>query len=261
MSSRTTATRPGRVRRALVSGLALAGLASLTLVSGLAAQSARAADEDPQLTGAPAVGSCYDATYADGRHTALRQQSFDCAESVHTMWVVGVSKIPARYTNITSDSKELVTWVNKTCRAAFDKTLGTNTNRLLRTVIQGWNFLPTQAQIDAGARWASCTLSIRDEGDALLRSRTVKAPSLRTGIPNEAAWCLRAGQYDRPCVRTHTHRAVWATVVYRKPTQAAMRSAGYTCRKHVKNFRYSRYYTWKRSSSSFNLVCFEPTKN
>lgn len=260
MSPRSTATRPGRVRRALVTGLALAGLASFSLVAGLAAQSARAADEDPQLTGAPAVGSCYDASYAQGRQTALSQQSFDCNTRIHTMWVVGVSKIPERYRNVTPDSKELVAWIHQTCQAAFDQSLGTNMNRRLRSLVQGWNFLPTQAQIDAGARWASCTLSIVDEGQ-LHRSRTVRFPSLKAGIPNEVAWCLRAGQYDRPCVRTHTHRAVWATVVYRKPTEANMRSAGYTCRNHVRNFRYSRYYTWKRSASSFNLVCFEPTKS
>lgn len=260
MSSRTTSTHPGRARRALVAGLALAGLASFSLVSGLAAQSARAADEDPQLTGAPAVGSCYDATYAQAAKPALAQESFDCATALHTTWVLGVAKVPARY-QLTFDSPEFSRWASSQCATFRTATVGGDVSRNLRSLFQFGKFVPTQAQIDAGARWMSCTAAIYQDS-ALRRTRTVKVPTLKTGIPNEAAWCLRSGGTDsRPCVLTHTHRAVWATVVYRTPTEANMRSAGYTCRKHVKNYRYSRYNTWKRSSSSFNLVCFEPTKS
>ncbi len=255
-----------RVLRALGITAVLIVVCSLLGAGSAGAAGGRAARAGDAMTGAPAVGACYDLTYKQAWDRSAAESTVSCSRR-HTMTVVAVGTLPAGYDWATIGDKKLPIEVGK----AVARTCGPGTKRhvagpvvLARTLWSEWFYAPTKEQVDAGARWFSCEVAL------LSATRFLPVPAgqpKRIGgkIPSSVAKCARkarGGYPDVPCSTRHQWRATYSVLVHKrsadKPAQAA---ALRICPQHVGK-KGDWLWNWRyQTKQSFVLTCLRKTKH
>lgn len=177
-------------------------LALLGLVSGLLTVSApaQAGLTDP-MSGAPAVGTCYDITTDELYQSAVTRDPVDCATR-HTYVVTAVAQLPDGV-DYAPKKASFGRLVMKTCYPSMNDALGTTTKERRLTDFFGAWFIPTRAQRDQGARWFECGLVMYGA------SKIVPIPQdLNIGdppYPSSIARCLTSKGHATTCSRTHAY--------------------------------------------------------
>lgn len=185
-------------------GLALAvALGVLTALLAPAAPSS-AGVVDP-LVGAPAQGECYDVTYAQAGGSSLDEDPVPCTQR-HTVWVTDVVVLEGS-DPIDPDSPALQARLTAACYDARDAAIGADLTRYGRSVYQMVFFTPTQAQRDAGARWASCGLVLLQAGGLVTTTRPTPARLSSDRVPAALALCVDKRFRATPCAQRHIARS------------------------------------------------------
>lgn len=220
-------------------GLALPAVLAF---AGLAA-SAPAAHAAAPLAGAPAVGTCHDATIKQAMKESLAPAPVACSAD-HTLVTTGV--VPVTAEGELTDTK-ILDEAGAACRDHTDRRIGANVLRRALTLYSSFIFLPTAAQQEAGARWVSChvaawdTKGLNDLPQTLPRATRKPAASV--------ARCANRTKFVT-CAERHTHRATVAVFVRAKGSdqavekkldtrgpkicaQEAGRASSYTYRRHT----------------------------
>ena len=226
------------IARSLIGRLAPA-VALLAGSLALAAPSGAGTPTDPDpMTGAPAAGTCYDIGIAEISQQSTDQATVDCSTE-HTTWVLGAVEAPSNL-DVSSYSPELGAFAQKSCRPLVAEAIGGQLARQLLSNYESFFLAPTQSQIDAGAHWISCELTML-EGTGLLRTGTAKLQPLTSPLKKSVARCLNGKLRPVPCSEKHAHKAVYAKVIGSPYTEKRLRKAAATyCPKHVGR-RYSAY--------------------
>lgn len=189
------AGRSGRLALATVLATVLGLLAVL-----LPAAPSTAGAVDP-LTGSPEKGECYDVTYAQSAGESIDEEPVLCTER-HTIWVTNVILIPGT-DPIDPASPALQAQLLTACYDARDTAIGGDLTRFGRSVYQIVYFVPTQAQRDAGARWASCGLVLLKAGGLVSTTRPTPARLASDRVPASLALCVNRKFQATPCSESH----------------------------------------------------------
>jgi hypothetical protein len=247
---------------------ALGATAALVLVAGLLGTGSAVAGEttsDP-MGGAPAVGACYDLTLKQANLHAAPARPVPCSGR-HTMVVTAVGTIPASVDWATLDLDKrypaaLRRAIDSTCNPAVRKLLGSETRRAL-TLYQDYFFAPTEAEIEAGARWFSCEVVLR-AGNALLPMPQGQPAKLGRTIPDQVARCAKAVKSEYvsvACSRAHQWRATYTKAVRGKLTdKTLLRAAERTCPRHVTSKRWLYYGQYSSRAKTFIVGCSDKTR-
>ena len=212
-------------------------LAVLTLVATLLGIGSASAGEDTTdpMTGAPAVGSCYDLTLKQASRFASPEGTVDCTRR-HTLVVSALGALPASLDWATIDQdqfpKALSRAIVQTCDPAADKILGSNLATRYLSLYSTWFFAPTKAQVADGARWFTCAIGLSDSARMLPLSNG-RPSRITKPVSKDVARCVNS-RYDYvACSRTHSWRATSAFIVEKKLTKRTERAAGRRCARQV----------------------------
>jgi len=189
------------VRRRVVRLLAAIGAG--VVIASLAP--AVAAEAKSPLYGAPKAGQCYNvAGKVAWTKNATSAKPISCSKK-HTLWIVKVVKIPAKYKWGTHGYVE---YSRAPCRGAIKKALGEYGTKYGMSAYTSFWLGPTKAQRAKGARWIGCELGIQ-AGKAKLVATKQKRPSKVTGkrLPLRLRLCaVQAADgyyYGTNCAATH----------------------------------------------------------
>jgi hypothetical protein len=240
-------------------------IASLALLASLfSTGSASAGETEPDpMTGAPAVGDCYDITYKQAYGHAIAERTVDCSRR-HTLAVVGVGTVPDSVDLASIDwdkpmPEALGRAMDKVCTPGTNRTLGTSkTARALSLYSQGyWWFTPTDAQVAAGARWFSCEVGI-DDGRKLLPLPDGQPTRLTKPVDSDVARCADTRGDFVVCSKRHAWRATTAFLVNKKLTEKSQKAAVGKCARRVSS-REWRWSTIPTEVRQFAVACFSKT--
>lgn len=235
----------------------LAAAAALVLGVSLAHGPANAA-EDPTLTGAPAVGDCFDITEAQTYPMTLPgEEPVDCAED-HTALVVGVGRLP-RHLTWASPMAEVRHAMSLGCAAGYRRLIGTDDRLYYRSQYYLLQFIPTAAQRDAGARWFDCMMAIGNDTGLVDLPRTL--PRLGQRIPDLVARCVTASLDYTTCADTHAWRSSFTFFARGKPTGKNIDAAAdRVCPHHVTSRTWVRD-AWDVSGPRFIVGCYSKDRH
>jgi len=234
-------------------------LALLAGLLGIGTASAGETVPDP-MSGAPAVGACYDLTYKQAGGDSTSEATVDCSGK-HTLIVGAVGQLPESFD--WDDSSERYTYSNKICKPFWHKYYVIGKPSSYLTLLYGVWLAPTQAQRDAGARWISCEVGIATDG--VLLPLPKGGPAKATKKPaSSIARCADARYRVTPCSKKHAWRATYAFGVTAKGKDKAVASklekaAARTCPRKVSSE------TWLRSfrpidENRYAIACFSKTR-
>ena len=189
-----------RARLALVVvTLAAAALGSLGLTSPASA------------AGVPEVGQCHQLTWRQAGAIADTKKAVPCS-SRHNLQTVAVVTSPTSLAGLTDE--EHATLGYRLCRTRLAKALGRTATVREQTAYEGFFFAPTQAQIDAGARWIRCDIGLSANTRlSALPEKRLSRPIIGAHIDDGERRCLTSKWYVTPCSHRHRYRSVTAFVV------------------------------------------------
>lgn len=242
-------------RPALARLLCLSTAAGLVLVGLLVAVPTSSYAADP-LYGAPAVGSCHDATFNQAKGNNLTVPTVPC-RSDHTLVTTRVVRLPA---NVDASDWDAVQKVIR-CEVAEHRLLGRNPLRRALTMYAGFSFIPTADQRAAGARWASCHLTLW--GTRGLYDLPTTLRKLPKRPPDALARCATLTRW-MPCSEKHSRRAVAAFFVRARGGDKAVgeRMSVQGPRICAKRLRIPGLSTYRRHTRSKVIVtCFKKTRS
>ena len=246
--------RPRRHPRHRLATLLTAVLAATLL--GTAAPSTAEEAPDPDA-GAPAVDECFDVTLEQGLAKTLIEEPVACSTR-HTFRVTEVPHLPDSVA--WTDERSARAAMAAGCLAVSDRVLGAKPLTKARTLYQTFMFRPTQEQVDGGARWYTCGLTLWEP--TRLFPLPDPLPRLARQMPDSVERCIGPrGRGFVPCAQRHTFRAVHAFSTKaagsdRKVERIALARAQRGCRHTGRTGRH----TWSRTSpSKIIITCFRKT--
>lgn len=241
-------------RLTVVPSTALASLVVvLATLPGPAALAAGAVDP---MAGAPEVGTCYDLSYQEGGADAIEEEPVACT-APHTSTITAVEQLPDGLPLDSSDP-QTAAFIGRTCLAGSDQAIGDDHRLLALSAYTRINFFPTQDDQSAGARWISCGIAVFN-ARSLVRTSDPEPIALADPVPEEIALCMTKRGLVEPCARPHAYRAVAATVVKKKPTDARVRKTIETFCPRVVSTKKWFYRYLPLTSSSYAVACLDKT--
>ena len=183
----------------------------------------------------PQVGECHRLSVDELLGSADTESPVGCRDE-HTSETVHVGTFTAAAAGqpgaLTGDKANQV--AARTCRTNAASYLGTEPGRLWLTRVEIFWFVPTPAQVDAGADWLRCDVVVLERGDRLMALPTSMEDALRKAGDDRYALCgtARPGAEDFErvvCSERHSWRAISTISVgegERYPGPQAARSAG-----------------------------------
>jgi hypothetical protein len=238
----------------------LIGLAATVLLAlgGLTTVPAQAADP---MTGAPAVGSCYDLTLKQAYVESSGKPAVSCGAK-HTVVVGAVGAIPAGVG--WKDEKRLFEAAEKTCKPFWNRQLGRSHVARYQTLLTAFWLMPTPAQRSEGARWISCLVGLQ-AGDRLVALPKGDLPRVTKSPADSIARCLTKKLQFTPCSAAHAWRA---THVFGVTARGSVKARGATLERAAKRVCArkvaSRRFTFSArprttTSSSYAVACYSET--
>jgi hypothetical protein len=238
-------------------------LAALLALAGLVAASpsyAGPAAEDDPMVGAPSIGDCYNMTAQQGEAMSTTKKPIDC-RTKHTLLIGEVEALPASVD--WSDDAAVVKAALKICDPFWDSYYDSLNPRSFLTLLQGYMFLPTEAQQDAGARWASCEIGLL--ADDRLLPLPKGGPAKATKKPADSiSRCANKKYVTIPCSAKHSWRATYAFTAKARGSETKVRStlekaAARTCSRKVASERWLRSWHYV-AKNTYVIACFSETK-
>lgn len=218
------------------------GLSALLVLAGLfvgstpaTADGARLADP---MAGAPAVGDCYDLTFEQGYEHTISESTVPCTRK-HTMRVVQVAQLPASVDMTDADAVSAAG--PRACETSTRAYFGKDPRRSYLTLLSAWFFAPSEAQIDAGARWVSCEIAITASSKLLPLPKGAVPKATAKKPANSIARCVSRKNTYVPCASAHVLRATYAFTTTAKGNDKAKataiaKAANRTCPRKVKRW-------------------------
>ncbi|MBZ5738315.1 septum formation family protein [Nocardioides mangrovi] len=229
-----------------------AALAALTLPT-----TAYAGETADPMAGAPAVGDCFDITYAQGMKTSLHgEDPVDCAGD-HTAVVAAVGKLPGRL-DWDSPKAKIYRATGKVCASAFHDLTGNDTLLWQRSQYAYWQFWPTKSQQADGARWFDCMVSIKGARD--LNALPDTLPHLSRHMPDSVARCVTRTNGYTTCAEAHRWRATFSFYAHGKATRKHLNAAANRrCPAHVSGPGWLTS-AYDVAGKRFVVVCYDKTR-
>ena len=160
--------------------------------------------------GAGQVGQCHRMTYRQTHSPITRRRATPCS-GPHTTTVAYVGLVRRALTTRTPLARRRAV-ANRVCRPAFRRMVG-GTPELRAASLLTWTFfVPSQAQLQRGARWIRCDVLARS-GNRLV-PLPFDRPVLRNGLPEQLRICQTPEGADVSCARPHAFRVAG---VFRAP--------------------------------------------
>lgn len=231
-------------------------LAAVLAIAGLVAASAPTAQAADPLAGAPAVGTCHDATIKQAMKDSLAVAPVACSAD-HTLLTTAV--VPVTAEGELTDAK-ILQEAGAACGRHTDKRIGSNVLRRALTLYNTFIFIPTAAQQQAGARWISCHLAVWDAKG--LNDLPEALPQATKKPAKTVARCATRSSFVT-CAERHTHRATVAVFLRAKGSDKAVEKkvdaqGSKICLPKVGHT--GRYIGWRHTSTKVVLVCLKKTR-
>jgi hypothetical protein len=235
----------------------LAAVAAALVVIALPSAASAGTAPDP-MAGAPAVGDCFDITLEQGNGKSLPgEDPVGCAGD-HTAVVAAVGKLPARL-DWDSPDRQLGRATGKVCSDGFHDLIGNNPLKWYRSQYALWQFNPTKAQRNDGARWFDCMVSI--QGTRGLNELPEKLPKLSNNLPDEVARCVTRSYGYTTCAENHRWRSTYSFYARGKATDRNVdAAANRVCPSHVKGTGWLRS-SWDVTGKRFIVGCYSKTRS
>ena len=230
-------------------------LAALFVSASLLTAGSAVAADDPALTGAPTVDSCYLLTPEQVGGASVDQAPVDCA-TPHTTQLIAVDRLPD-HLSWSGPEADVQQQMSFDCWRAFVKEYGPDTLQLYRSQYSVAYFGPDAAQQAAGARWFSChVVVLEDDGLAELPN---PLPRLSRKLPDSVATCLTKAGAFTTCADTHSWRSAHAFYATGKATKKNVtKVAKRVCPRKVSTRAW--YYTWQDlPGKTFIVGCYART--
>lgn len=239
--------------------LAVAAAAVLaTSVLGTDVADAGAPSRQGSLTGAPAKGSCYNATTAEGAAQSLTKAPVGC-RTRHTLQTIKVGVLPKGVAYGTTD--RFYKAVSNICNPAYLKVANKDLLKRYRSLYTYYFFRPTKDDVADGARWISCHMALA--GSTKLLPLPAGLPRVTSRAANSVARCLTSGLKYTTCNTPHKYHATssYYLKVHGTPKQVDKQyraSAKKVCarRLHSQNFAYSFVHA---SDTKIAINCYKKT--
>jgi Septum formation len=165
--------------------------------------SSTASPEPGPLSGAPALGTCYQMTRSAARAVSNDDSGVSCS-APHTSMTYHVGHFPADMV----DGDTQVAF--RGCTGNLPKGVGLTSKEVQSSILTWIWFEPTTAEWSAGARWYRCDV-IAQQGNGALKPLPSGPPYFANGVPDDYFRCIRErGGVGVPvtCDRSHGYR--WA---------------------------------------------------
>lgn len=242
---------------------ALGVITAALLAGSLLGAPALAADPDPNA-GNPGAGACYDLTLKQAYESSSPEAPVSCGGR-HTMVVTAIGELPASVDWATVDWDDLPDALGReidaTCAPAAAKVLGPHPRRA-KSLYRVYWFAPTEAEVEAGARWFSCLVAPTTSAK-LLPIPDGHPRKLKAKIPNGLARCakkVKGGFATVACSSPHGWRTTYTRAVSGKATDKnALKAARRFCPKHTRSDDWL-YTTDYINAKVFVLGCSDKTK-
>ena len=183
----------------------LAALAAATLAVGVLSPPAGAAAQRAAST--PVVGDCHRMTNAEFSALSDPDKPVGCSGEHHSKTVVVVEVPPEVALDDVAALQEVAT---EKCSPTVVEEIGGSRRQRLLTAYSYAFFVPTQEQVDEGARWMRCDLKLISTGGVVPLPHS-KAPRLGAGAPKKSesrCYTLKRGDhYPVSCANRHEYRA------------------------------------------------------
>ncbi len=163
--------------------------------------------------GVPELGACRVLVPEDISAASNAGETVDCTEE-HTAETFAFGQLPGRLDDAAHDNPDMGALAFKTCTKAYLKFLGAADSWVMRTLLSGAWFRPSEDAWDKGARWYRCDAVGGNEDAASFFALPETAKGLMSsGLPDDT-WmsCLDgdsvSGAPRIACSEKHTWRAV-----------------------------------------------------
>lgn len=169
----------------------------------------------PEPAAAPAAGACYRLSRAQLDEAHVDAAAVACPQP-HTTQSYAVTTLAG--ISAPDDAAAIAATAERQCRAGLRAYVGATAGRLaLSRVTYAW-FVPTQDDLDAGARWLRCDVAVLRTDTTLVNlPRDARGLLRRDSALNRYGRCARtnaagisAGRGARVCALPHTWRAIAA---------------------------------------------------
>lgn len=165
---RSAPARSARLTRpAALASTALVLAASPLALGGSAALAAPAATVDP-----PAVGTCWNATYAQAAKSTYKGTAVDCT-TPHTLETAANLEVPADVAAKGPNSRDVHLWVDARCQPAINAYAGVDKPATAGQGTRTWAFwfTPTSTEWKSGNHWVSCAAGSVPKSYASMRTK------------------------------------------------------------------------------------------
>jgi Septum formation len=208
----------------------------------------------------PRTGQCHQLTYRQSWATSDAKKPVSCTKR-HNLQTIAVVTSPTSLDGLTEDQRsELAVSV---CRPKLAKVLGRTATVREQTAWSDWFFIPTDAQIAAGARWIRCDLGLLASGRAAgLPHKRLSRSVIGSHIESSERRCLTAKTWVTPCSHKHAYRSIAAFTIHQSayPTAAdVVPNAKRACPKTWDYARWPTEYGWAHGNRV--AVCYDKTKH
>jgi hypothetical protein len=246
-----------RLLPAVIAILAL--LLTATVISSPA--DARAAKKPVR----PKVGQCRTTTFTQAFANADAHKPVPCSH-VHSLKTFAVVSVPKKFSLKKKPTMALFRWVYDACAPKYSRALGGGFTKIEQTAYSWWSFFPTKTEINRGARWVRCDLSLIA---TRLNNRSYFPPLPNLSFPmigsrtitDTTRRCLASKTYlyETPCAFAHVARAdqTYTLDIKGYPSAATLKS---TAASHCPGKRYSTGAKWDWTRRGDHVVtCYSIT--
>lgn len=238
-------------------GLLLAALLTVAgSTAGLLGTPAAAAEPD-LMAGAPAVGECHDVTIKQAYGDVLNAAPVACSED-HTLVVSAVRPVADGIDMADSEAVDEAA----ACHLQTEKLVGRDPLLRARTLYYTFVFLPTLAQQEAGARWASCHVSVWDARG--LNDLPSTLPKVRKKPAAAVGRCLDRKSELVTCAEKHAYRTTHTFFLKASGSKAAVhrkvRAKGApVCVRKAGRASLFNWFSYSRKPGKVIVLCYTKT--
>lgn len=208
----------------------------IVLAAALVAVPTSADASGSPMRGAPKAGQCYKVSGRTAAKAASTSKRAVSCRKRHTLWIVGVKKVPAGITLGHFDkNKAYWKFESKTCNRAYRHAIGRLDKRIGLSSYARYTFVASKSQRAQGARWLSCEIGVYGGRNKLVANRLHKPARLSMHPSNLARLCGTRHAYLTSCATKHYYRVGRITHVYSaKPSNYRDKALRFCMSKHIR---------------------------
>jgi len=212
----------------------------------------------------PMAKQCRTLTYAEVAGDTDPSSAVPCGQA-HTAYTVAVPSFPSGIDPATASPADLVAAAETTCASAVAPYFRGSAVQQDMALWTWAYFVPTDAQLAAGANWVECDVAVLWPGKRLMPMPTMR-PRLYAGKrPAVAGACRTRKRAVVPCSQAHSWKPAGGFIVSRTgyPSRKRFLQDGRRCHTIAKTGQYlvswPRKADWKAGDHA--IVCSKPSKS